>query len=275
MPLISVNLQKLRVRMRALRRPRLNVAPDSDIIISLTSFPARIEHVGATLDTLLSQTEPVRALVLTLSEEEFPERKLPRSIRARQRRGLTVMWVEGNLRSFKKLIPVRQKFPWARIITVDDDKLYAQNLVAELAQASEVWPNAIVGRCGRTFSIDAGGELRRGELLTEVVSSPAVYLLGGTGVLYPPDSIYWDANDVELIDSLCPNHDDAWFWAMSLRQKTRRACLGVRKPAKNHLQATSPSLLSLSRRSNTMPREHHAVFSHYSLLDFLPREETE
>jgi hypothetical protein len=105
--------------------PSLPVRPQKPkMVISLTSFPDRIRHVWLVVETLLRQDRKADSIVLVLAECQFPGRKLPRRLQMQQHRGLEIMWVAEDLRSYKKLIPVREAYPDATIVTVDDDVLY-------------------------------------------------------------------------------------------------------------------------------------------------------
>lgn len=77
-----------------------------ELVVSFTSFPARIEDAWIAADSLMRQDVPPDAVVLVLSQEEFPDQEVPRSLRLMQRRGLEILWVDRDLRSFKKLLPV-------------------------------------------------------------------------------------------------------------------------------------------------------------------------
>jgi hypothetical protein len=46
-------------------------------------------------------------------------------------------------------------------------------------------------------------------------------LMGMSGVLYPPHSLHNDVLNINLFRTLIPTHDDVYFWAMALRNKTK------------------------------------------------------
>lgn len=258
---------RLRPYLIALRRPCLDADPSSDVIISLTSFPARIESIWATVDSLLLQSCALRAVVLVLSDEEFPGRRLPPSLVRRTRRGLTVHWVPEDHRNFDKLLPALKEFPACRIITVDDDKLYPRDMALRLVMASDENPTAIIGHSGRLFARRPDGGILMGPVLEMPARSDRLYLLNGTGVLYPPGSLDGRVHDFDLIRRLCPTTDDVWFWAMSLVAGTERRCLGLRKPPANLAQMRTPTLQSVNR--TTKPDQITAAFQHFGLLDRL------
>jgi hypothetical protein len=83
-----------------------------NIIISLTSYPARIETVVKTIRTLLNQTKKPKKILLWLALEQFPNREseLPCELQSMVGEGLIIEWCK-DLKSFKKLIPAIKKYP--------------------------------------------------------------------------------------------------------------------------------------------------------------------
>jgi hypothetical protein len=239
----------------------------SDVIISLTSFPARVKTCWPTIDSLLSQNAPLKAVVLTLSEQEFPGRRLPKTLRRRVARGLTIEWIDVNRYSFDKLLPALERYPEVRIITVDDDKIYPSDMASRLIAVSDDAPGAVIGYSGRMMSVDPSGRFVQGDLIRQLTDTSAVYLLGGTGVLYPPGSLHADVHDYGLVRQLCPTHDDVWFWAMTVRSGAARICLGQRKPSPNTEQAGTPTLDSINETRGDPQLQ--AVAQHFDLKSLL------
>lgn len=258
---------RLRPYLVAARRPRLDADPGSDVIISLTSFPARIGSVWATVDSLLVQSASLRAVVLVLSDEEFPRRTIPRSLDRRIRRGLTVHWVPVDHRSFDKLLPALIAFPDCRVITVDDDKLYPRQMATRIVDASDEVPDAIIGYSGRLSTRLPDDEIHLGPVLETPTRSHRLYLLNGTGVLYPPGALDERVHDFALTERLCPTSDDVWFWVLSLVAGTERICLGMQKPPANLGQSGTPTLQSVNRV--TKGDQIRVAFRHFGLLSRL------
>jgi hypothetical protein len=230
------------VGLRRLRRDH-----SSDVIVSLTSFPARLHGLHLAVESLLRQEAAVARLVLVLCEEEFPDRRLPWILRRQMRRGMEVLWVARNGRSYDKLIPVRSAHPQAVIVTFDDDKHYRPDALPALLAAAEQHPGAIIGHRGRRLAARHTG--------WSLTSAPAdcstppeqVVLTGNAGVLYPPGLID-DAllTDIGLAQEVCPTNDDLWFWAVAAAAAAPRVCLGSTKPRKIRQLAESPSLADVN-----------------------------
>ena len=217
------------------------------IIVSLTSFPARINIVVKTIKTLLTQTLKPDAVILWLAPEQFPngEKDLPQELLDLKQYGLTIDWYK-DIRSYKKIIPTLKKYPNAVIITTDDDIYYAPDTVESLYKSYLEHKNEVhAHRCDWLKVVEEDAKtvphpspLLEGEGITEVVQTQKkvikwektreLYLdrhrgvasfhnrLTGYGaVLYPPHCFYKDVCDESLIKELIPTHDDIWLWAMA------------------------------------------------------------
>jgi hypothetical protein len=253
---------------RAALRPRFTPDASSDVVVSFTSFPARTGAVWAVVDTLFLQDARIREIVLVLSEKEFPERQLPRTLKRRIARGLTIKWIGTDRRSFDKLLPALKSFPLDRIITVDDDKLYSPSMASALVRASHDAPGAIIGHRGRSGRLEAGRFRPCGRAGPHTVSGSFI-LAGGNGVLYPPAALHPDVSDFELASMLCPTHDDVWFWAMALRAGTEVRCLGTaEKPTRLAAQDGTPALSSMND-AGSENSQIDAVVDHFALVPLL------
>ena len=203
------------------------------IIVSLTSFPARISTTYLTINSLLNQTLMPNKIILNLSEEEFlnKEKDLPENLLNLQKQGLTINWCKNNVRSYKKLIPTLNSYPNDIIITVDDDFVYDKNLIKFLYNSYKNDPKCI--HCHRISKIllNNDGTLKAKAKNFYNFPSFANKLVGCGGVLYPPNSLYKDANNENLFMKLAPTNDDIWFWLMSVLNNTKI------KLIKNHISS--------------------------------------
>jgi hypothetical protein len=191
------------------------------IIVSLTSFPARINKVHKTIENLLTQTLKPDMLILYLANEEFPNKEtdLPQELLRLREFGLTIKWCE-YLRSYQKLIPVLREFPDDIIITFDDDFYYSENVVEDLYVSYLTNPNVILAH--RTWRGHLEGDYLKWNANSDVFShsynEPSYFnfLMGYGGVLYPPKSLDLEVLNVQKFKELIPTHDDIWFWGMSV-----------------------------------------------------------
>lgn len=105
----------------------------ASLVVSLTSFPPRIERVHLVIQSLLTQTLQPHRIVLYLSQQEFPNRTLPQRLArlaqlAKDR--FEIRFVEGNLGPYKKLLCALSDFSGSPIVTCDDDRIYPPQLLA-------------------------------------------------------------------------------------------------------------------------------------------------
>lgn len=264
-------------RALAVRSSRNNVLGgaqfEQNLIVSLTSFPARIKHAWMAIESVFQQTALPERIVLVLSIEEFPGKKLPRSIQKQIDRGLEVFWTDRNLRSYDKLLPVLEKFGDWDILTIDDDKFLPHDAVRELRNASLTYPGEVIG--GRGWQIlPCEGELRFGEawVRADLSSNPArVFLTGNGGILYPKNSLHECVKDISTALRLAPTSDDIWFWAASVLRGTGRRCLGKSPYVPIHAQRKTPAL---NKENLTRDVENfRAVVNHFALEERLGRTE--
>lgn len=76
------------------------------LIVSFTSYPARIYYLPYVVYSLLIQSVKPDKLILWLAKEQFPnlENDLPQSLLKLKNNGLTIKWCR-DIKSYKKLIP--------------------------------------------------------------------------------------------------------------------------------------------------------------------------
>ena len=93
------------------------------LIVTLTSFPARINEIHYTIYSLLNQRLKPDKVVLWLAEEQFPnkEEDLPNNLLKLKSNGLTIEWCD-DIKSYKKLIPALEKYP-KDFLVIDDIKM--------------------------------------------------------------------------------------------------------------------------------------------------------
>lgn len=190
-------------------------------IVSLTTFPARIEVVWVSIECLLRQSYKPDKIILWLAKEQFPDRSiLPQSLIKLKERGLSIEFCE-DLRSHKKYYFCMQKFPDCNIITADDDIYYDRYFIENLVKMHRVYPEFIAAN--RVHKITFNKESNKINPYRQwkhnsTFSKPSLLLAqtNGGGVLYPPGSLPETAFDIKLIKELSPNSDDVWLKMMAV-----------------------------------------------------------
>lgn len=204
---------------RALRRawrPRRGKGHNlpGELIISLTSYPARFRTLHLTLACLLDQTVRPARVILWIAHDDRV--LLPRRIARLDGRGLEIRTC-ADLRSYKKLIPALEAFPDAFIATADDDTYYPSGWLEKLVAGADGSTIA----CHRAHRLVLDEDDKLAPYLDwdfDVQDSKArkksidLVPTGVGGVLYPPHSLHPMVTDRALFQALCPDGDDLWFY---------------------------------------------------------------
>lgn len=197
---------------------------DFVVEVSLTSFPARIEEISQTIETIFSQTVKADTITLWLSLNQFPNQEIPHSIQLQKKRGLNIEFVEDDLRSHKKYFYAFKKQSNNLVITFDDDVFYPKNTIESLIIAHKKYPNAIICNRGHKINFDKGIVLDYKNWNHNYFSKAPSFLAVATGVggvLYPPNSYHQDIFDIPNLKKLCFFADDMWLKIHTLRKNTK------------------------------------------------------
>ena len=194
-------------------------ASRTPIVISLTSFPARIGQLWKIIEVLLRQQGelPEIQVVLWLSSEQFATKQsLPKRLLRQERRGLQIRLMPDNLMPHKKYYYVFQEFPEHIVITVDDDVLYPLDLIRKLYVTHLQYPECICCNRGRIMpqKSDSFIDYHRWKIIHRTDSTKMddqILPTGVGGVLYPPHCYDTRIFDIETIRRTCLVGDDLWL----------------------------------------------------------------
>lgn len=190
----------------------------SRIIVSLTTYPARISTVWITIASLLTQTMKPYKVILWLAEEQFPDHKIPDSLEKMKQRGLEIRFC-GDLKPHKKYYYAMQEYPEHYIITADDDTFYPENHIERLWAGHEKYPGNVICQWSHQIGFTKQGEFQPyNEWIDNVESDPAYSTLavGCGGVLYPPGCLVAEAFDRQKIMNYALCADDLWLKCMEI-----------------------------------------------------------
>lgn len=227
-PFKPLNKKRLDRRIQKFKESGIEIHSGSEqVVISLTSFPARIEEAKYAIYSLLNQTYKPDRLVLWLGKEQFPNREmdLPSDLLKLKENGLTIQFVK-DLKSFKKLIPALQNYANYLIVTVDDDIYYPKYMLEKLMDEHQRYPDCIIAyRAHRIrFNNNQLASYSTWEFETKKQNNVPSYLnffTSGGGVLYKSDLLYKDIIRDDIFMRHCPRADDVWFNAMAVLQGTK------------------------------------------------------
>lgn len=218
------------------------VGPGSGVVVSLTSYPARIHDVHYAVHSLLSQTEKPERVVLWLAGSQFPngEADIPEALLSLRDRGLEIRFCE-DWRSYTKLIPALKAFPDKVVVTADDDVVVPSGWLEVLLAAHRRVPDAIWGTRGRRLppGMRPGGdgrmapyaEWQMAESLPGGSLFGDLFLSGVGGILYPPGALDAEVFDWSRAMALAPTADDIWFWAMARKRGTMSGLVSEAMPS--------------------------------------------
>lgn len=249
-----------------------------EIIVSLTSFPERIETVSETIKTLLMQTQKPNRIILWLAEEQFQnkEKDLPQILLKMQKYGLEIKWCH-NIRSFKKLIPTLELCPEAIVITADDDLIYRRHWISILYKEYLKHPDMVCAHRITKFYLENDSyNVISGGYDTWPEATYLHKLTGGAGALYPPNIFNENAFNTDMFMQLCPTSDDIWFWLMAVLNGVK-VCVPAR-PDLNliYVKGTQegPTLWSINDRGEKLFwKAFYNILNQYPILDKMLREE--
>ena len=194
------------------------------IIVSFTSYPARMNTISQTIESLLTQSVKPDKLILWLTASQFPNREadIPYKVLRYIKYGLEIRWCNVPIKSYTKLLPTLKEYPDAIVVVADDDILYRRNWLKGLYKAYQQNPNSIYGYCASRVELKNNTPITYNSWTTIDTSCTANtnVLLGVGGVLYPPHSLHNEVLNQAQFSTLAPTTDDLWFWAMALLKGT-------------------------------------------------------
>ncbi len=197
-------------------------SPDK-YIISLTSFPVRINTLWLVIESLLRQKEKPDAIMLWLYKEDFDGKSsLPKSL-LRFEKWIQIKFCDENLKPHIKYFYTMKKYPEANIITVDDDVIYPSDLIRNLKKSHKKHPNSICSTTTRTIKINKGTIQSYSEWKKPVgplKKSHQLQQLGVGGVLYPRDSLHKEVFNINALKQMALKADDLWLKVMSSKNNT-------------------------------------------------------
>ena len=207
------------------KETRQQVVGDKKLVISLTSFPARIARVHIVIRRLLKNKIQPDKVILNLAISQFPNQlgDLPRKLveltaiqqysNTAIQSKLEIRFVEKDTRQFKKFIPTLHEYPDDFIIIVDDDALYRRNLISKLLARAALYPNTIIAGRARYVKMDREGNLKPYKKWWSYTifanwmkrgSKPRYrnMAIGLGGVLYPPNVLHPDILSEEIYEKI-------------------------------------------------------------------------
>lgn len=193
---------------------------DDGLIISFTSFPARIKKVHFVVESILRQTVLPGRIILWLSKEQFPtEDSLPKKLLKQRDRGLEIVICEGDLRSYKKFYYTVRDYPESDFIIIDDDIFYPSDTIETLINCNNEYPDTVCfNRGGKLNVLDNNITKYKLWHPLEKGTEPRYDIMatGVGGVYYPANILNEHVLNEKVFLNTCKFADDIWLYAMTL-----------------------------------------------------------
>lgn len=192
------------------------------VIVSLTTFPARIGYVHLAVKSLLNQTVQPGKIILWLAEDQFRDTEIPKQLVELCDCGLEIRCCDEDLLAHKKYYYAMQEFPDHIIVTYDDDIIYPEDSLEKLLKMHQRHPEAIICNRGREIAMeqDSVAPYRCWKVSGRIPAGVPTYRVmasTGAGTLYPPRCMPEETFDIEKIRALALTADDLWMKVMSIR----------------------------------------------------------
>ena len=245
----SLNLQKI---------------DDLRVIVSMTSFPGRINTVWMVVECMLRQTRKPDAIILYLSKKQFKSLKdVPESLTSRIGSVFHIELVEDDFRSHKKYLYAFQAFENDMVITIDDDIFYPTTMINSLVESHQKNPEAVICRYAHKIGYDECGGIKpylswensRNYRNNDFFGS-------GGGTLFVPRKLYKDVIDIGLAMKLCPFGDDIWLNAMA-RLNGLDVVVSARNPILPIYSESKETLCSVNNDQNMNDAQIKNVILYY------------
>lgn len=194
----------------------------ANVIISLTSFPARLNTIWQCIESLKRQSVTPEKIILYLSKEQVSQSELPSSLVNEEDDLFEIRMVDGDIRSHKKYYYAMKEYPDKIIVTTDDDVIYPPFMLSCLLEAHSQYPEDVIANYTHVIKHKNGVVAPYIEWYDLPVDQNKIekkdnqIQVGIGGVLYPPKSLFKDVFNIDLARELSFLADDLWLYAQTI-----------------------------------------------------------
>ena len=197
---------------------------EEKVIVSLTSYPARIQYVHVAIKSLMVQTYKPDRIILYLASEQFPTKELPSELTELEKYGLEIIWMHDIYGHKKYYYSVINQNDNEVVITFDDDIIYPKNAIKRLMKTHKRFPGCVVCERGQTIDKKKLNNPGKWRVISSLGVKKPTYSMNpspGGGCLIPKGAFHTDATNEEKIRALAYKNDDLWYMFMCAENKTR------------------------------------------------------
>ncbi len=252
----------------------LNQLPRTEkVIVSLTSYPARINEVALSIKTLFLQTYKPDSIILWLASSQFPRREkdLPDAVLELIGRGLEINFCEDYKSHKKYFYSLQRQRPDELVMTFDDDIFYRPNTIQLAVNLHNKYPDAVIVNDSPRVSFSADGSPkpysqwdRRYNSLAEPSYLNAI--LSGSGCLYPYGALPKEAFDWDAIKECgAVGTDDLWVYVCAVANGRK---IAMTVPEAKTFSLVTPSQSESLGAANHATNQNDIAFS--KLLTHFP-----
>ena len=192
----------------------------NSLAVSLTSYGTRINFVFLTIESILQQKTKPTTILLWLCHKDKPNLWASFFLSKQVRRGLKIIYLEEDYRSYKKLSYIhKHNIDSKYYVTADDDVFYPLNWLSGFDTALSNDPNAVYCYRGRIIEFenkDRVAPYNNWKLASKKdIIGNNLLPTGVSGICYPASSLDVRISDFNSISDLCPYADDIWYKMVS------------------------------------------------------------
>lgn len=194
------------------------------LIISLTSYPARLPKLHYVIRSLIRQSFQPEKIVLYLGTDT-KENQIPESLKKLEKYNFEIKKNYPDIKPHKKYFFAMQEYKDSIVVTVDDDIIYHKDFLKDLYESYKKNTGCVHAR--RVTKLTATGnkinEYDKFEFKCTDIKEPSHSLLaiGCGGVLYPPKVFKADDFDMDAVKTHCLNTDDIWLKYMEVKNNVK------------------------------------------------------
>lgn len=205
-----------------LNRPAIRSSNHCEgLIVSFTSFPARINDVWQVVECMKRQSLLPEKIILWLSKDNFPtSESIPQSLWDRVDDLFTINLVDGDIRSHKKYYYASKEYPNKMIFLIDDDIYYDTDILNRSVKEYKIrGKKSIICNYGYQIKFNSVECLpySRWQAIDCKKIGKDLFFGSGGGTLFCPAEMYKDLTNINLALQLTPLADDIWLNSMALK----------------------------------------------------------
>lgn len=239
----------------------------SEVVVSLTTIPSRIDHIDRALKSLLAQSVAPRQILLNVPDRSIREGTdyvIPDRLRTLSR--VTIVPCRDWGPATKAIPSLLSHEPEQKIVVVDDDRIYPPNLIEDLDAASANHPDDALAMSGWIVPEDLTD--RPTTIMSNLLMQPPApvratrlrdpyevdIFQGLSGYLVKPR--FFDREDLVDYDGMPEAAffvDDVWLSGQCRARKYVIAAKRIPFPPKQHRKLYKSSSLGLINRGDGIP----------------------